>query len=342
MDEAMDKAQPDRPWEGRGWLIQYLVEGDGTFGHRRLHWWMLSAVTGQLPADAIPPITFSSSRSAEVRTELVGLSDYLMGVNRKDPKAFPLSPHGAICHLRGLCADATDFGLSQHEALCFLIRYLAWGLQLTAPGDRPWQLGSHQARYAEHLYRALHLGRLQAADCDLFGDLLSEFGHQGAAFYPTPMEVCNLMFAMVQSQDATKDARLESCCDPCVGTGRMLLAASNMSCNLYGADIDGLLVNACAVNMALFAPWAVYQSAAQRAMLSRPRSTLAGDQRIIESIDVTRQAQGYEPLPSSLVELDGVTPEGDPLPCAGETQRVYDFDRHGQGELFSVPAKKAS
>lgn len=49
--------------------------------------------------------------------------------------------------------------------------------------------------------------------------------------------------------------------------------------------------------------------------------TLAGDQRAIEATDEARQAQGHPPLPA---------PPGGTPPI---------FDRHGQGDLFSVPGR---
>jgi hypothetical protein len=53
------------------------------------------------------------------------------------------------------------------------------------------------------------------------------------------------------------DAREKPVCDPCVGTGRMLLAASNYSYRLYGCDIDGTVIKATLINGYLYAPWLV-------------------------------------------------------------------------------------
>lgn len=51
------------------------------------------------------------------------------------------------------------------------------------------------------------------------------------------------------------DARILTVCDPCVGTGRLLLHASNHSLRLYGMEIDPTLCLATLVNGYLFAPW---------------------------------------------------------------------------------------
>ncbi len=52
-----------------------------------------------------------------------------------------------------------------------------------------------------------------------------------------------------------EDMRDKTVCDPCVGTGRMLLCASNYSCRLYGVDILHNMVTATTLNLFLYAPW---------------------------------------------------------------------------------------
>lgn len=53
-------------------------------------------------------------------------------------------------------------------------------------------------------------------------------------------------------------ARLETVLDRCVGTGRMLLHASNYSYCLYGCDIDPLVAMITRINGALYAPWLAF------------------------------------------------------------------------------------
>jgi hypothetical protein len=43
-----------------------------------------------------------------------------------------------------------------------------------------------------------------------------------------------------------------------VGSGRMLLHASNFSFNLWGQDIDPLTIAMCKINGALYAPWLAF------------------------------------------------------------------------------------
>lgn len=53
------------------------------------------------------------------------------------------------------------------------------------------------------------------------------------------------------------DARRLSVCDPCLGTGRMLLHASNHSLFLFGQDIDAFVLRIALFNGAMYAPWMV-------------------------------------------------------------------------------------
>lgn len=96
------------------------------------------------------------------------------------------------------------------------------------------------------------------------------------------------------------DSRTLSVCDPCVGSGRMLLHASNVSLCLFGQDIDPLAVAMCKINGALYAPW-----------LSFP---------LPESILGTL----FEPPPAPLPVPD---PPPDGVP-------VFRVDDRGQGLLF--------
>ena len=56
-----------------------------------------------------------------------------------------------------------------------------------------------------------------------------------------------------------KTDKTASVCDPCVGSGRLLMAASNYSLNLYGMDIDPLILKVCKVNMWWYVPWCIYR-----------------------------------------------------------------------------------
>lgn len=103
------------------------------------------------------------------------------------------------------------------------------------------------------------------------------------------------------------------------------LGASNRTLVLAGVDVDPLMVDACAVNMALFVPWCALGGHPDvSALIGRAgiAAGIEGARSILEQADAARIAQGHEPLPS---KDDG-----------GE--KPYAYDQHGQGELFSVTA----
>lgn len=108
---------------------------------------------------------------------------------------------------------------------------------------------------SERLYQVFNLETLLAWPHDYLGEILAENRHgQHLGFYPTPMEVARMMAAMTLGGE---DARCKSVCDPCVGTGRLLLAASNHSYRLYGCDLNPTVLKATLVNGWLYAPWLV-------------------------------------------------------------------------------------
>jgi hypothetical protein len=61
-----------------------------------------------------------------------------------------------------------------------------------------------------------------------------------------------------RAQEDKRELRLQTVLDPCVGTGRMLLHASNFSYCLYGCDIDPLVAMITRINGALYAPWLTF------------------------------------------------------------------------------------
>jgi hypothetical protein len=112
------------------------------------------------------------------------------------------------------------------------------------------------------LYQYFNLAWLMAYPWDYFGAILAENKHgQHLGFYPTPMCVVNMMARMTfgdpEKYQNQPDNRLRSVNEPCVGTGRMLLYASNYSLILSGQDINLTCVKATLVNGYLYAPWMV-------------------------------------------------------------------------------------
>jgi len=68
----------------------------------------------------------------------------------------------------------------------------------------------------------------------------------------------SVLMAMMTVGECEKTA---SVCDPCVGSGRMLMTASNYSLNLFGVDIDYRILNICKANMWMYVPWGIVRPA---------------------------------------------------------------------------------
>lgn len=106
-----------------------------------------------------------------------------------------------------------------------------------------------QAEINFPLEQAINLER------DLFGDAYSEIMgkglRNGTGYFPTPQNICNMIVDMTMS-----DCQLNNTVnDPCVGSGRMLLSASNKSLFLSGNDVNLTCVKMTLVNGYFFAPW---------------------------------------------------------------------------------------
>ncbi len=139
-----------------------------------------------------------------------------------------------------------------------LVDWLAWGLAVSREVP-PLKEETHEA-----LYRTFNLEPLLLNPHDYLGWMLAERHSNGwnpNAFFPTPHPVVECMTQMMMAgrePSNNSDPRLETVMDPCVGTGRMLLHASNYSYCLYGCDIDPLVAMITRINGALYAPWLAF------------------------------------------------------------------------------------
>ena len=115
-----------------------------------------------------------------------------------------------------------------------------------------------------HWYRTFNLGLLLKHPYDYLGQLAADKQGSGkwsnpTAFFPTPMHVCAMMTQMTMGEAG----KTESVCDPCVGSGRFLMTASNYFLNLYGMDIDYQILKVCRVNMWCYVPWGLHRPAVE-------------------------------------------------------------------------------
>jgi hypothetical protein len=213
------------PWLYRGWLLPYVIQLHGVIPAvgNRWDYHLRTVATGKLPDEPIPQVTFA----------------------QPDGKVFSLLRDWSRLVGRD-CGGWSDF----QTLLDWLSRGLALGKERP-----PLSPEAH-----EKLYRQVNVAPLLARPYDYLGEHVAAGKANGwnpTAFFPTPHHVVECMVRMTMS-DAGKDGRdprLLCVNDPCVGSGRMLLHASNHSLRLYGQDIDPLAVAMCQINGALYAPW---------------------------------------------------------------------------------------
>lgn len=89
---------------------------------------------------------------------------------------------------------------------------------------------------------------------DPFGDYYMEhFSNDHAGQFFTPEHLCDFMAALNFSDAEVDEDKVETVCDPCCGSGRMLLSAAKKNRNLkfYAADIDLVCVKMTLINFML-------------------------------------------------------------------------------------------
>jgi hypothetical protein len=216
------------PWHYRGWLLPYVIliqERCSGVGDRwGYHLRTLEA--GRLLDEPIPQLI----------------------IGRPDAKVFTLLRDWSTM-IGGDCGGWSDFRT--------LLEWILWGLALS--NDEP----KLSEQVNEKLYRAVNVGPLLEHPYDYMGDFVVQDKANGwnpTAFYPTPHHVVELMVRMSMSERRMDGRDLRTICisDPCAGSGRMLLHASNYSLNLHGQDIDPVAVAMCKINGALYAPWLAF------------------------------------------------------------------------------------
>jgi hypothetical protein len=216
------------PWRYRGWLLPYVIQLHAVIAAVSDRWGYLlrTREAGRLLNEPIPQVAFGPP----------------------DNRVFSLL-HDWSRLIGWDCGGWSDFRT--------LLDWLSWGLALTSEVPRL------NEEVNEKLYRQVDVGPLLEHPYDYLGDFVAQGRAKGwnpTAFYPTPHNIVELMVRMTMSDTSADvhDPRLSNVNDPCVGSGRMLLHASNYSLSLSGQDIDSLAVTMCKINGALYAPWLAF------------------------------------------------------------------------------------
>lgn len=213
-----------------GWMLPTLLHLDDRLWGRWNYWSQCYEADGELPPEPIPRIELLSFPHKATRRMLEASLDCI-------------PQHGSW---------RTWSGWSYVD---FFLAWVLYGLGHKGHKDPPVEPAGCQGA-SSRLFQVFCLDAMLLWPSDYFGDLLTESDYgRRQGFYPTPHHVCEFMTQMVC--DEKRDMRIETVCDPCVGTGRMLLHASNHSLRLYGLDIDATLIRATLVNGHFYSPWMV-------------------------------------------------------------------------------------
>lgn len=211
---------------GHGWLLPILFEVESHCWGRWDHW-MRTLDAGQVLDEPIPQIEFC-------------------GVG---------NPHVRKMHEKALGSIPNQGSWQGWESWRIFDYYLDWLLYAFGDKQQTTQPKEPSPGAFSRLYQVFCLEAMIAWPCDMFGDLMAENRHgRGAGFFPTPESVVEMM---VRAMMGSGDCRLKTVMDPCVGTGRMILHASNYSYRLHAQDINPTVIKACIVNGYCFAPWLV-------------------------------------------------------------------------------------
>ena len=213
-----------------GWMLPMMLHLEDCLWGRWSYWLKCYEATGSLPPESIPRIELLTTPHQATRRML-------------EASLNCIPQHGSW---------RTWSGWSYFD---FFLSWLLFGLghkgQIELPVEPAGCSGA-----SSRLYQVFCLDAMLLWPHDYFGDLLTESAYgKSQGFYPTPHHICEFMTQMVC--DEKRDMRCETVCDPCVGTGRMLLHASNHSLRLFGCAIDLTLCKATLVSGFLYSPWLV-------------------------------------------------------------------------------------
>jgi hypothetical protein len=215
-----------------GWMVNALLELDA-MTWQRWDYWARTMMEQRVLDEPIPEIWFHTDSDR---------IDKSIGYKHLEDCLNLIPNHGSWQ------------GWGSWQYVDYFLDWLLYGFGYSRQKELPSDPSGCEGASAR-LYQMFNLGIFMANPYDYWGDLLAENKHgKHLGFYPTPHSVAELMTRMtfINGQEPTSKT-----CDPCLGTGRLLLHASNYSLRLYGADINPTVIKVSLINGYLFAPWLV-------------------------------------------------------------------------------------
>jgi hypothetical protein len=243
----------------RGWLVPYLFDVDALTWNRWDYWCRIQEQRA-LPPDPIPQIEFLDSGHARTRKLWEHIFDQV-------------APYWQ--------------GWSSSEYIGYVLDWFLYGFGHVTELPREPTPGA-----SDRLYQAVDIGPMMLWPYDYLGDIFADMaiGKHGG-FYPTPLSLVRLMVEMTMGCATVKDQRLATTCDPCLGTGRMLLLASNHTLSLAGQDINSLIVKAALVNGYLYAPWMVKPITLTWELANSPNGASVNGEHLMPGVALSARAR---------------------------------------------------
>ncbi len=192
-------------------------------------------------------------------------------------------------------------GHGSRESWNAFIEWILWGLGAAVQSEFPTRVTEEISWY---WYKTFNLGLMMKFPCDYmaWGSCeIAGMAHKGNGngYFPTPQHVVKMMVQMTMTEaDKTKKV-----CDPCLGTGVMVLEASNYSLRLYGQEISLEMVKMATVNAFLYIPW-----------LAHPATGLIDWNTAKDYEDALQKIEGWKRSNQQILQLD-YKPKSNRLDC---------------------------
>ena len=207
----------------KGWLVPYLTALDQMF-YKRWEYWTKAIMTDKIPKEPIPHIEFQMPMM---------YSEQLVKKNLK---------------------SCLDYGSYRYSNIFEkFIDWILWGF------NRGKHFSDIDEKTDDHWYRTFNLGLFYKEPADHLAELVTEYNGSHNGYFPTPANIVQMMTAMTFADKPQHKHKKMSVMDPCVGSGIMLMYASNYSLNLYGQDISALMCKVATVNAFIYVPWLAYR-----------------------------------------------------------------------------------
>jgi len=225
----------------RGWLLPYLMQYDDALWGR-WDYWGRTTMAGRLLDEPIPQITWDNQRPfGGIKNRYV---DGGLGYKHISDCLDLVTNYGRLSWT----------GWSSFSNINYFLDWLLFGFGFLH--EEPKEPSGCKGA-SMRLYQFFDLAIFQVYPWDYWGDILAEQQHgRHLGFFPTPFPVIQLMVG-ITFLGGDGDYRAQSFMEPCMGTGRILMLASNYTLNLYGCDINETCVKASLVNGFITAPWMV-------------------------------------------------------------------------------------